>query len=50
VVTSCGQAVAGAGVGAPWLHAVMLEQAEITVGMRCLEIGLGRSLPSGARK
>ncbi|TDC02235.1 methyltransferase, FxLD system [Micromonospora fluostatini] len=28
-------------VSAPWLQAVMLEQARITPGMRCLEIGSG---------
>jgi hypothetical protein len=28
-------------VSAPWLQAVMLEQAQIRPGMRCLEIGFG---------
>jgi len=28
-------------ISAPYLHAVMLEQAHITPGMRCLEIGSG---------
>src|SRR5262249_49145045 len=28
-------------VSAPWLQALMLEQAEIAPGMRCLEIGSG---------
>jgi protein-L-isoaspartate(D-aspartate) O-methyltransferase len=36
-----GDGVTISSVSAPWLQAVMLEQAEIASGMRCLEIGSG---------
>ena len=36
-----GDGVTISSVSAPWLQAVMLEQAQIAPGMRCLEIGSG---------